>query len=123
MTRIALTIGILALMAGIAAAEPQSIRASVQRHAAAAALTAPPKANLTDSSARAQLNRPRGASTASKIGWGALGALGGFFAGGYLGAAIDGDCGGCDDPGLKGALIGAPVGAIVGATLGVVLAR
>jgi hypothetical protein len=48
----------------------------------------------------------------------AVGALGGFFAGGYLGAWIDGDCGGCDDPGLKGALIGAPVGAVVGGILG-----
>jgi hypothetical protein len=48
----------------------------------------------------------------------ALGAVGGFFAGGYLGAAIDGDCGGCDDPGLKGALIGAPVGAVAGGILG-----
>jgi hypothetical protein len=48
----------------------------------------------------------------------AVGAVGGFFAGGYLGAAIDGDCGGCDDPGLKGALIGAPVGAVAGGILG-----
>ena len=48
----------------------------------------------------------------------AVGAVAGFFAGGYLGAAIDGDCGGCDDPGLKGALIGAPVGAVTGGILG-----
>jgi hypothetical protein len=48
----------------------------------------------------------------------AVGAVGGFFAGGYLGAAIDGDCGGCDDPGLKGALIGAPIGALAGGILG-----
>jgi hypothetical protein len=48
----------------------------------------------------------------------AVGAVGGFFAGGYLGAIIDGDCGGCDDPGLKGALIGAPIGATVGGILG-----
>jgi hypothetical protein len=47
-----------------------------------------------------------------------LGAVGGFFAGGYLGAKIDGDCGGCDDPGFKGFLIGAPIGAIVGGILG-----
>ncbi len=31
---------------------------------------------------------------------------------------IDGDCGGCDDPGLKGALIGAPIGAAAGGILG-----
>ena len=48
----------------------------------------------------------------------AVGATAGFFAGGYLGAWIDGDCGGCDDPGLKGALIGAPVGAVAGGILG-----
>ena len=46
------------------------------------------------------------------------GGAGGFFAGGYLGAWIDGDCGGCDDPGLKGALIGAPIGAALGAVFG-----
>ena len=48
----------------------------------------------------------------------AVGATAGFFAGGYLGSWIDGDCGGCDDPGLKGALIGAPVGAVIGGIFG-----
>ena len=48
----------------------------------------------------------------------AVGAVGGFFAGGYLGAIIDGDCGGCDDPGFKGAIIGAPIGAAAGGILG-----
>jgi hypothetical protein len=48
----------------------------------------------------------------------AVGAAGGFFAGGYIGAAIDGDCGGCDDPGFKGFLIGAPIGAIAGGIAG-----
>jgi hypothetical protein len=47
-----------------------------------------------------------------------VGGVGGFFAGGYLGAAIEGDRCGCDDPGLKGALIGAPIGAATGAILG-----
>jgi hypothetical protein len=58
-------------------------------------------------------------SVGRKIAGGVIGGVGGFFAGGYLGAAIDGDCGGCDDPGLLGALIGAPIGAAVGAILGV----
>jgi hypothetical protein len=49
---------------------------------------------------------------------GVIGGVGGFFAGGYLGAAIEGDGCGCDDPGLKGALIGAPIGAAAGAILG-----
>ena len=57
-------------------------------------------------------------SVGRKILGGALGAFGGFFAGGYIGAMIDGDCGGCDDPGLKGAVIGAPIGAVVGGILG-----
>lgn len=47
-----------------------------------------------------------------------VGALGGFFGGGYLGAAIEGDRCNCDDPGLKGAVIGAPIGAVVGGILG-----
>jgi hypothetical protein len=58
-------------------------------------------------------------SVGRKIAGGVIGGVGGFFAGGYLGAAIDGDCGGCDDPGLLGALIGAPIGAVVGTILGV----
>ena len=29
-----------------------------------------------------------------------------------------GDCGGCDDPGFKGFLIGFPVGGVVGGVLG-----
>jgi len=49
---------------------------------------------------------------------GAVGGVGGFFGGGYLGAAIEGDRCECDDPGLMGAVIGAPIGAAVGAWLG-----
>ena len=49
---------------------------------------------------------------------GAIGATGGLFAGGFLGAAIEGDRCNCDDPGLMGALIGAPVGAVTGGILG-----
>ncbi len=47
-----------------------------------------------------------------------VGATGGLFAGGYLGATIEGDRCHCDDPGLQGALIGAPVGMVVGGILG-----
>ncbi len=57
-------------------------------------------------------------SVGRKVLGGALGAAGGFFGGGYLGAAIEGDRCNCDDPGLKGALIGAPVGAVIGGILG-----
>ena len=61
---------------------------------------------------------PPNRSTQRKILGSIVGATAGFFAGGYLGAWIDGECGGCDDPGLKGALIGAPVGAVAGGILG-----
>jgi hypothetical protein len=44
----------------------------------------------------------------------ALAAAGGFFGGGFAGALLENTLApcGCDDPGLQGALIGAPVGAI-----------
>jgi hypothetical protein len=57
-------------------------------------------------------------SVARRTLGGAIGATAGLFAGGELGAAIEGDICHCDDPGLKGALIGAPVGAVTGGILG-----
>ena len=48
----------------------------------------------------------------------AVGATAGLFAGGYIGAWIEGDRCNCDDPGLMGALIGAPIGTVVGGILG-----
>ena len=47
-----------------------------------------------------------------------LGSVGGFFAGGFLGAHIEGDRCNCDDPGVRGFLIGAPIGAVVGGIVG-----
>jgi hypothetical protein len=61
---------------------------------------------------------PRRRSVVRRILGGAVGGVGGFFAGGFLGAAIEGNDCGCDDPGFKGFLIGAPVGAASGAVLG-----
>jgi hypothetical protein len=52
-------------------------------------------------------------------------AVGGFFAGGFLGHQIEREfapCN-CDDPGLKGALIGAPIGAIAGGVISAILTR
>ena len=49
---------------------------------------------------------------------GIAGGVAGFFAGGIIGAKLEGDCA-CDDPGLLGAVIGAPIGAAVGAIIGV----
>lgn len=53
-----------------------------------------------------------------RVAGAAVGALGGFFAGAYLGAAIEGDSCNCDDPGLKGAVIGGPTGAVAGGIVG-----
>jgi hypothetical protein len=46
------------------------------------------------------------------------GGVGGFFGGGFLGAHIEGDRCNCDDPGVRGFLIGAPIGAVAGSLLG-----
>lgn len=46
------------------------------------------------------------------------GSIGGFFAGGFLGAHIEGDRCDCDDPGVRGFLIGAPIGAVAGGIFG-----
>ena len=59
-----------------------------------------------------------GRSIARKIVGAAVGAFGGFFLGGYAGAAIEGDRCNCDDPGLQGFLIGAPIGAVAGGIFG-----
>jgi hypothetical protein len=58
-------------------------------------------------------------STGRKVAGGVIGAVGGFFGGGFLGAAIEGDRCDCDDPGLVGFLIGAPIGSVIGGIVGV----
>ncbi len=60
--------------------------------------------------------RPR--SWQRRLLGGVVGAAAGLFAGGYLGATIEGDDCHCDDPGLMGALIGAPIGTVAGAIAG-----
>jgi hypothetical protein len=47
--------------------------------------------------------------------------LGGLVVGGRIGAAIEGDSCRCDDPGIKGFVIGAPIGAAIGAIIGLAL--
>jgi hypothetical protein len=47
-----------------------------------------------------------------------VGSVGGFFGGGFLGAHIEGDRCNCDDPGVRGFLIGAPIGAVAGGIVG-----
>jgi len=69
--------------------------------------------------------RASSAHTGRRVLWTIVGAAGGFFGGGYLGAAIDeavSPCE-CDDPGLKGALIGIPIGAVAGGVTGYLLSK
>jgi hypothetical protein len=61
-------------------------------------------------------------SLGRKILGGVLGGVGGFVGGVYLGAAIEGASCNCDDPGLRGAIVGAPIGLVLGAIAGVALA-
>ncbi len=56
-------------------------------------------------------------SITRKVAGGIIGAFGGFFGGGFLGAKIERPCH-CDDPGLRGFIIGAPIGAVIGGILG-----
>jgi hypothetical protein len=75
----------------------------------------------SDRSLQAPATTQRGARGRSKkrIAAGAIvGSVGGFFAGGFLGAHIEGDRCNCDDPGVLGFLIGAPIGALAGGILG-----
>lgn len=60
-----------------------------------------------------------------RAAWTAVGAVGGFFGGAFLGAGIENavhPCN-CDDPGLMGALIGMPVGAVAGGIAGFLLSK
>ena len=69
--------------------------------------------------------RTSSASTGRRVLWTSIGAVGGFFAGGYIGSWTENavaPCG-CDDPGLKGALIGLPIGAIAGGVAGFLLSK
>jgi len=61
--------------------------------------------------------KPVKPSTAAKIEGGVIGAVAGFFGGTFVGYTIDRHCG-CDDAGLKGAVIGASIGTVAGAILG-----
>jgi hypothetical protein len=56
------------------------------------------------------------ATAAFAIGF--LGMLGGL----VIGAMLEPSCG-CDDPGVRGAMVGAPLGAVLGGILGYRLAR
>lgn len=63
-------------------------------------------------------SKARARSTKRIVAGAIVGGVGGFFAGGFLGAHIEGDRCNCDDPGVRGFLIGAPIGAVAGAIAG-----
>ena len=102
-----------------AAARPPERRTLQPIRDSLSTLDFPPVARnrVTGASVQAAASGRRRSAARRVIG-GAIGAAAGFFAGGYLGAAIEGDRCQCDDPGLKGALIGAPIGAATGGVLG-----
>ena len=74
-----------------------------------------PAPAMTTQSATTQTGRKGG--VLGRIVMASVAGVGGFLAGGYLGAKIEGPCD-CDDPGFKGAIIGAPIGGAVGAIVG-----
>lgn len=57
-------------------------------------------------------------STGKKVAGAIVGGAAGLLIGPVVGAAIDGDCGGCDDPGLLGAIVGLFAGPPSGAYAG-----
>lgn len=107
--RVLIAIFVLLSVPAHARAEGPIARA-VRAHAATFELSRP--------AAQFQRGASRSRGPGRIVAGAAVGATAGFFAGGYLGAVIDGDCGGCDDPGFKGAIIGAPIGAVVGGIFG-----
>jgi hypothetical protein len=118
--RVATTVVVLSLFfANHAGAQAHEVTTAQPIRRSIASIDFNRVASARQPAASAQAPNERQRSIGRKIAGGAIGGIGGFFAGAYIGAAIDGDCGGCDDPGFKGFLIGAPIGAVVGAILGV----
>ena len=122
--RSALLCAVIALLSlGAARVEPQDfdgpIRRSLRRR-----LEAPVVSRIYPQTMSPAATSPpkRKRSLGRKILGGVLGGAGGFVGGLYLGAAIEGQSCNCDDPGLRGAIVGAPIGLVLGAIGGVVLA-
>ena len=89
-----------------AATDVSAFRASI----ANVRFAPPARPPLTSVSRPGRVARER-MSIPKRIVLTAVAGFGGLYAGGIIGARIDGECGGCDDPGMKGALIGMPIGA------------
>lgn len=138
MNGIVLGIVMLAASAGASSAPdptvPPAASAVVDWDAAGPALTLPrvlvdepslPAWRL-DAQQNAQVTTAaRGSSTVAKIIGTAVGAVGGFYAGGMIGFYTAQDRHADDDgvSGLRGVVIGAPIGALVGAVLGYQVAK
>lgn len=84
-------------------------RSAIERPIRSARVLQVPRTNPSSGRARSKTRIVAGAIA---------GSVGGFFAGGFLGAHIEGDRCNCDDPGVRGFLIGAPIGALAGGLLG-----
>jgi hypothetical protein len=118
--------GVLMTIATVAAPPPamaQTARPQVSRvdiTSATKSFVAGRTAPRAASPARADASRPAVSAPRPRWQrglWAALGAFGGFWEGGALGAHLDGTSCGCDDPGLRGFLVGAPIGAITGGSI------
>jgi len=119
-----LSVGILTTFAVPARAAAQDLRSSITSVALRSAAQQLPLApdrlpHRPPLASWSSPKSPRQSSAATKASIVALGALGGFFAGGFGGAALENAIAPCrcDDPGLKGSLIGAPAGAVAGGML------
>ena len=123
---IAICVTALLVHAGVAHAEPGDAAApravggsaSIRQSIKLLDYSAFAVPNPSSASAQQAPSQRRERSIGWKIAGAAIGAVGGLYAGGYLGAVIEGDRCNCDDPGLMGALIGAPIGAVVGGIVG-----
>jgi|ERR671923_1955175 hypothetical protein len=121
MYKVLLVLACLAAGASAAAAQTPTVARFDQRAPRQALVITATSPDLL-AVAAPQPTQRRSVSVWRKLAFGAIGGFAGFYGGGIIGARIEGNRCRCDDPGLKGALIGAPIGAVVGATLGVVLA-
>jgi len=118
------------LVVALSIATPAFAQSAASQPVDVSAFRASVAAVRFDASGRAHDSAPatarvprRGMGTGQRILWTSVAGLGGFFAGAYIGAAIEGDRCNCDDPGLQGALIGMPIGTAAAAITTWILTR